>query len=229
MYKNIEIINKIHHKDKYVKVVENLLFAKEQINAPITIAEFFLACKDYPIVFAKDAKTEEWFATVLLGIKDKNLFINDTGDWDKLNYIPAFFRRYPFIFLNQENSEELILGIDKEYLTKNKKDKKLFDDNENSEVLNGVVNFLNQYQNDAKSTSKFIKQLAEWQLLEEKSVSGTTQTNEQFKINGFYIVNEIKLKHLSKKRKEELCNKDLMPLITAHLISLSNIEKLRFK
>lgn len=229
MYKNIEIINKIHHKDKYIKIVENLLFAKEQINAPITIAEFFSACKDYPIVFAKDAKTGEWFASVLLGIKDKNLFIDDKGNWDKLHYIPAFFRRYPFIFLNQENTEQLLLGIDKEYLTENEKDKKLFDENENSEVLNGVLNFLNQYQNDGKVTTNFIKQLAEWDLLEEKVATVVTQTKEQFNINGFYIVNEEKLKHLSKKRKEELCNKDLFPLITAHLISLSNIEKLRFK
>ena len=38
-------------------------------------------------------------------------------------------------------------------------------------------------------------------------------------------VNEEKLKHLSKKRKEELFNKNAIPLITAHLISLSNIKR----
>ena len=50
--------------------------------------------------------------------------------------------------------------------------------------------------------------------------------NEQFNTNSFFIVNEEKLKHLCKKRKEEICNKKVIPLITAHLISLSNIQKL---
>ena len=75
MYKNLEIINKINHKNKYIRSVGNFLFAKENTNAPITVAEFFSACKDYPIVFTKDSVTKDWFASVMLGIKDKkNVF-----------------------------------------------------------------------------------------------------------------------------------------------------------
>lgn len=79
------------------------------------------------------------------------------------------------------------------------------------------------------ATKEFVKQLDEWELLEEKIATVITPNQEQFNINGLYIVNEEKLKHLSKKKKDEICNKNAIPLITAHLISLSNIQKLGIK
>ena len=231
MYKNLEVISKVEHKDSNIKLVENFSYAKEEINAPVTVAEFYEACKNYPIVFAKD-KDNVWFASIMLGYKEKqNIFVDDKGEWEKLHYIPAAIRRYPFIFINQEKSEDLILGIEKDYLSSDKKDesRKLFEKEDNSELLNGVLKFLNQFQNDAKVTSNFIKQLADWDLLEEKVATILNSNQEKFIINGFFIVNEDKLKHLSKKKKEEICNKNLSPLITAHLISLSNIQKLGMK
>jgi len=231
MYKNLEVISKVEHKDSNIKLVENFSYAKEEINAPVTVAEFYEACKNYPIVFAKD-KDNVWFASIMLGYKEKqNIFVDDKGEWEKLHYIPAAIRRYPFIFINQEKSEDLILGIEKDYLSSDKKDesRKLFEKEDNSEFLNGVLKFLNQFQNDAKVTSNFIKQLADWDLLEEKVATIKTASNEQYNINGFFVVNEEKMRHLSKKRKEELCEKDMIPLITAHLISLSNIQKLGIK
>ncbi len=230
MYKDLEIVNKENHKNQSVREIKDFSYAKNIMNAPITVAEFFEACKNYPIFFAKD-KEENWFASVMLGYKENvNIFVDDKGTWDKLHYIPAFVRRYPFVFIEQK--EQLLLGIEKEFLSTDKKDesRKFFDDkNENTEFLNNVLNFLNQFQNDSTATKEFIKQLEEWELLEEKTATIINEKKEQFNINGFYIVNEEKLKHLSKKKKEEICSKNATPLITAHLISLSNIQKLGIK
>lgn len=230
MYKDLEIVNKENHKNQSVIEIKDFSYAKNIMNAPITVAEFFEACKNYPIFFAKD-KDNNWFASVMLGYKENvNIFVDDKGTWDKLHYIPAFVRRYPFVFIEQ--NEQLLLGIEKEFLSADKKDesRKFFDEkNENTEFLNNVLTFLNQFQNDSIATKEFIKQLDEWQLLEEKTATIINEKKEQFNINGFYIVNEEKLKHLSKKKKEEICNKNASPLITAHLISLSNIQKLGVK
>lgn len=228
MYKNLEIINTIEHKNSSIKQVENFLYAKEQVSVPVTIAEFFEACKNYPILFAKDTNNQ-WFASVMLGYKEKeNLFLDENGTWAKNHYIPAFIRRYPFVFVTQPN-EQLALAVESEYKSEDKKDdtRKLFgEDGQNSEFLSGVLNFLTQFQTDAKATAEFIKQLEVWELLEEKNATISTPNNETYNINGFYIVNEEKLKHLSKKKKEDICNNNAFPLITAHLISLSNISKL---
>lgn len=231
MYKDLEILNKENHKNHSVREVKDFSYAKNLTSAPITVIEFFEACKNYPILFAKD-KNDNWFASVMLGFKEnENIFVDDKGTWDKLHYVPAFVRRYPFIFVEQ-NEEQLLLGVEKEFLSLDKKDesRKFFDDkNENTEFLNNVLNFLNQYQNDSIATKEFIKQLDEWELLEEKVATIINEKKEQFNINGFYIVNEEKLKHLSKKKKEEICDKNATALITAHLISLSNIQKLGVK
>ena len=168
-------------------------------------------------------------ATVMLGYKEKeNTFVDEKGTWAKHKYIPAHIRRYPFIFVTDNKSSQLTLGVQKDYKIKTQKDenRKLFDkDGNNSKFLNGILGFLNQYQKDSIETSSFIKQLDEWELLEEKNAKVIVSKDEQYNINGFYVVNEEKLKHLSKKRKEELFNKNAIPLITAHLISLSNIKR----
>ena len=228
MYNNLEAINKITDKDVSIKEIKDYSFAKTQMNSPITISEFYESCKDYPIFFVKDANNS-WMATVMLGYKEKeNTFVDEKGIWAKHKYIPAHIRRYPFIFVTDNKSSQLTLGVEKDYKIKTQKDenRKLFDkDGNNSKFLNGILGFLNQYQKDSIETSSFIKQLDEWELLEEKNAKVIVSKDEQYNINGFYVVNEEKLKHLSKNRKEELFNKNAIPLITAHLISLSNIKR----
>ena len=227
MYKKLEALNKIEHKNKGVTEVTDFLYSKELMNAPIALSEFFEACKNYPILFAKD-KDEKWFATILLGYKQgENLFVDEKGAWKELHYIPAFIRSYPFVLVNQENKKEMVFAVEGDYLNEKESSKKLFDkDGENSEFLNGVITFLNQFYADSLATADFIKQLDDWELLEEKIVNITNKKEEKFSFNGFFIINEEKLKHLSKKKKDDICEKNAYSLITAHLISLSNIQKL---
>jgi hypothetical protein len=228
MYTNIELINTITHKDSAIKAYDSFSYAKEMINAPITVAEFYECCKDYPIVFVKDAENN-WSASAMLGYEEKkNLFINDAGEWEKLRYVPASIRRYPFIYVAQENNQ-LSLGMESDAKSEAEADKerKLFDaDGKASEFLNGVLGFMNQFQNDAVLTANFIKQLEEWELLEERTAQIMTPDQKNYQINGFYTINEEKLQHLSKKKKQDICDKDAYPLITAHLISLSNVQRM---
>jgi hypothetical protein len=228
MYKNIELINTQSHKGHYVKAMENFSYAKEQMSAPITAAEFYESCKNYPIVFVKDA-ANNWSASVMLGyVENNNLHVDENGVWEKGNYIPASIRRYPFIFIAQEN-QELSLGIDTSALSEADEDKerKLFNDEEKpSQFTQGVLEFMNQFQRDAVATAGFIAQLDKWELLEEKSVQVITPDQKSHQINGFYTINEEKLQHLSKKKKQEICDQNVYPLITAHLISLSNVQRM---
>ena len=227
MYKQPQIINQEQHKTKALKEINALPQTKGMISSPIGFNEFYEACRDYPIFFAKD-KDNKWFSTALLGYKEgENLFVDKKGKWKELHYIPAFIRGFPFILVNQENKKEMVVSIDSEYLDEKKSSKKLFDENgNNSEFLNNVIGFLNQYYTDSLSANEFIKQLETWELLEEKVVNITNSKKEKFTLGGFFIVNEEKLKHLSKKKKDDICAKDAYSLITAHLISLSNIQKL---
>ncbi len=227
MYKKLEAINTANHKEASIKPVESIAYAKEHASAPVTLGEFYQACKDYPVVFAKDVH-DEWSAVAIFGLKEKeNLFIKD-DKWDSRSYLPAFFRKYPFIFARQDDTN-LVLAVDKEYIDPagGDENRKLFTtEGQNSTFLEGIMQFLNEYQKDAKRTANFIKALDELELLEMKNIQITDTAGEKFAINGFYVVNEEKLQHLSKKKQEKICNEGLMPFITAHQISLSSTQKL---
>ena len=228
MYNNLEPINKVTDKNVSINEVRDYSFSKEQMNSPITISEFYEACKDYPIFFVKD-NNNSWLATAMLGYKEKeNTFIDEKGIWVKHKYVPAYIRRYPFIFVTDNESSQLTLAVEKDYKVKSQKDdiRNLFDEKgNNSKYLDDILGFLNHYHKNSLETASFIKQLDEWGLLEEKNAKVVISKDEQYNVNGFYVVNEEKLKHLSKKRKEALFNKNVIPLITAHLISLSNIQR----
>ncbi len=228
MYQHVEPINSITHLTWGIKEMKAFSYAKELIHAPITIAEFYEACKDYPIVFAKDS-SEMWTALALIGYQKKNLFIDEKGEWEKNRYIPAFIRRYPFIFIAQPKSEELTLAFDvtcKEENIQHEERAFFTKEGKATPFLENTMRFLTQFQNDAKATAEFIKQLSDWGLLEERMANIVTPSGETFTLNGFFVVNEEKLRHLSKKRKEEVYEKNVIPLITAHLISLSNVQRM---
>jgi hypothetical protein len=231
MYQNVEIINHEQHKNKSLKELKDFSLTKEMISVPVSFNEFYEACRDYPIFFAKDADGK-WFATALLGVNNKNLYLDENGQWKKGAYIPAFFRRYPFILVksDENNEESLTLAIDSgtlEDTNESNKARAFFnDDNTPTEFAKGAFGFLLELNNGAKATSEFIKDLDEWELLIEQAANIVDTEGNTHTINGFFTVNEEKMTHLSDKKKAEICKKGAIPLITAHLISLGNIRRM---
>lgn len=226
MYNNVELILKDQHKDAGVANVEGFAHAKELSTSMITMSEFYEACKNYPIVFSKNEE-EGWFSVALLGLEQTNKFVNEDGSWKEDCYIPAYVRRYPFIYV--QNKDELLLGFDADHQVDKKEagDRCFFDDKgEKSEFVDKVLNFMNQVQTSTTATKEFIETLDEMELLEESNITGTNAEGKEVTVTGFWILKEEKLNKLTQKNKTALCKKNYMQPITAHLISLSNIQRL---
>src|SRR5471032_2893608 len=63
---------------------------------PISYAEFGIASRDYPIVFASTDEGKTFAPVVVVGmVGGENLFV-DGAKWDPSVYVPAYVRRYPF-------------------------------------------------------------------------------------------------------------------------------------
>ena len=91
MYKRLEILNKIEHKNKGISEITDFSYSKNLVNAPITLSEFFESCKNYPIFFSKD-KDDKWFSSVLLGYKEnENLFTDEKGIWKSYIIFPLLY------------------------------------------------------------------------------------------------------------------------------------------
>ena len=226
MYNNIELIRKDDHQDSGVANIEGYAHAKELTTSMITMGEFYQSCKNYPIVFAKNEE-EGWFAVALLGLEKENKFLNEDGTWREGCYIPSYIRRYPFIYI--KNEDDLLLGFDATHKIKKDDagDRYFFDEKgETTEFVSNVLTFMNQVQNSTKETKEFIEILAEMDVLEESTITGKNSKGKDVAVNGFWILKEEKLDKLTKKNKAKLCEKNYMQPITAHLISLSNIPSL---
>ena len=226
MYKNIELVTFDEQKDSGVANVENFAQAKSITSAPITMNEYYESCKNYPILFAKNADGV-WFSLALLGLDDKNQFIDENGVWNKNCYVPSHMKRYPFLFI--EDNNKLLLAFDTEHkVSKDEAEERYFfeENGEQSPFLKQVVNSMSQVNTFTKVTHDFIKLLDELGIVEESGISGKDAEGKDISVGGFWIVKEDKFVQLSQKEKAKLCKKGYMQPLTAHLISISNIQKL---
>jgi len=89
----------------------------------LSFAEFVVAARDCPIVFARaGGGAKACVPVIVLGLGDRsNLFIGDSGDWDPDCYLPAYVRRYPFCISKVCDGEgkpgsERIVCVAKSYL-----------------------------------------------------------------------------------------------------------------
>jgi len=224
MYKNVKFVSK-ENKDLRVDSVKGYNYAKDLTQSIITIDEFYKASRSQPIVFSQN-KSGEYAATILLGLtENKNSFLDNDGKWVDAEYIPAYIRKYPFIFV--KDKEQLILAYDENCKEVNEKTgKKLFDqDGNESKYLENTMNFLTNYHQSSLKTNLFVKQLDELGLLEDANVSMTVK-EKKVTFTGFKKVSEEKLNALTDDQIMQLIKNGSYKLISAHLISLGNFEKL---
>ena len=190
MYNNIELITKDSHKDAGVANVDGYTHAKELTTSMITMSEFYQSCKNYPIVFTKNDE-EGWFSVALLGLEKENKFLDENGAWKEDCYIPAYIRRYPFIYI--KNEDDLLLGFDSDHKIKKDEagERNFFDEKEETTpFVTNVLTFMNQVQNSTKETKEFIETLVEMELLEESAITGKNADGKEISVNGFWILKE---------------------------------------
>src|SRR5258706_1773106 len=82
----------------------------------ISIAEFAVAARDYPIVFATFDGGNSFAPVIVVGLdQGANLLVDASGEWDRAAYFPAFVRRYPFciskLYVDGEPKSERVVCV----------------------------------------------------------------------------------------------------------------------
>ncbi len=231
IYDNIQPLSSEVHRNWAVQV-DNYSFASHMISVPVLATEIPFAAAEFPIVFSSTATEGEYIPLAIMGLREgENLVLNEKKQFTT-RYVPAFFRRYPFILGGDKSADTLTLCIDEASETVIKdggKGHRLFDDSgEQSPHLKGVVEFLKDYQYRAEMTKLFTKRLHELNLLEPMQANITFKGREDSNMNltGFYVVKKEKLKALSDADVTDLFKKDGLELIYSHIQSLSNLNVL---
>jgi hypothetical protein len=198
-------------------------FAAKQNLAPLLAAEFSQAAHCYPIVFVKNQ--EEVSAFAMLGLKPgENLLLDVKKQW-LVKYVPAVFRRYPFIMARvSEDKDEYVLCVDEESgLIADEGGTLLFDkDGNKSEALEKAMGFSAEYQKQVPLGQMFCALLQELDLLSPFNLN-LEDGEKTLKLEGLLRIDEQKLNELSDEDFLKLRSKGVFPLIYAHLFSLGAI------
>src|SRR6185436_9867390 len=103
IYENVVPVSRQRHANWSVEVGADYAFASKVNSVPLLAVEFPHAAAEYPIVFSgNDAAVMPVAVLGLLG--DQNMYLGDGGAWQG-RYIPAFVRRYPFVFSSADDGK----------------------------------------------------------------------------------------------------------------------------
>lgn len=203
-------------------------FAKEVNAVPVNLIELPQVCHFYPIAFSPDAAATP---VAITGLRDgENLFVHKDGSWEKHCYIPAYVRRYPFIFSEMPDSDQLTLCVDMDKNVVEENGEQPFFDAEGqpSALAKNALEFCKSYHAAAQKTLEFSKLLLSHDLLVEREAQINVPGNKRINFSGFKIIDEKKLESLGDKEFLELRKSGFLPFIYAHLFSGAQWQRLSF-
>lgn len=227
MFIKPELLDSVNHRKLKVKPISNFSFAKTQRHAPISHTEMLVASREYVIVFPKASdQPKEVLPVVLLGLQ-QNQFVNAEGQWIG-RYVPAHFRRYPFVLGNtdQRDAFNVLLDRESEFVSSTEGEALFDDQGEQTERLRSIVDFLTLFQREALFTTHFVETLRSAGVLMEQQIQQQSDGQNHVALVGFEVVDAQKLDALDDAQFIQWRKQGLLPLIYAHLASLQNIHQL---
>ncbi len=201
-------------------------FTKNVNAVPINMIEMPQICHFYPIAFSPDKNATP---VALMGLRDnENLFLDKKDEWAEHSYIPAYIRRYPFIFSEVPDSDQLTLCVDiNDNITEENGEQRFFDDEGAPTALSqNALEFCKSYHAAAQQTQEFSKALADSGLLVERSAEINVGGDKKINFSGFRIIDEQKLAEMADEDFMEWRRKGWLPFIYAHLFSGAQWQRL---
>lgn len=201
-------------------------FTKEVNAVPINMIEMPQICHFYPIAFSPDDNATP---VALIGLRDnENLFLDNKSEWIDNAYIPAYIRRYPFIFSEMPDSDQLTLCVDmNDDFVNEKASQKFFEkEDEPSQLAQNALEFCKSYHAAAQQTLEFSKAMAASGLLVDRHAEINIGDGKRINFSGFRIVDEQKLAEMDDKAFLEWRSKGWLPFLYAHLFSGAQWQRL---
>lgn len=196
-------------------------FAADTNSVPVLASELTVACKHYPIVFAVADVAQP---LAVLGLRSgENLFVDVEGQWARNYHVPAYVRRYPFIFLESPDQLQFTLCIDEDAPTVVAgTDNPFFRNGQPTEMTNNALEFCRAFQGDYAYTQEFAKALVEADLLIENRADIELKNGEKLSLSGFRIIDEKRFNNLPDATFLNWRDRGWLHLVYCHLMSVSN-------
>jgi hypothetical protein len=225
IYESAVPVSAARHANWSVEVGADYGFSRKVNSVPLMAVEFPHAAAEYAIVFS--GTPEAFIPAVILGMRgEENLYLSGQGGW-QAKYIPAFVRRYPFVFSSSQDGKTFTLCVDEAFPGFNQagRGQRLFgEDKKPTPYVSNVLKFLEQYQIEFRRTQAFCAKLKDLALLEPMRAQANLPSGERLALTGFMAVSREKLKGLPGDKLAELAKTDELELLYLHLQSMRNFQ-----
>lgn len=229
LYNGLQPVSRQLHADWKLGAVEPKPLLANTHAIPLTVEEFGVAQRFYPIVFSAG---DSPVPLALMGLNEGvNVFFGEGAHATPPNlYVPAYVRRYPFLLARlRPDSDELSLCFDPSAnaLGPDMDGPALFDGDKPSEATTNLMQFCESFEQAGARTQGFVDELKRLELLMDGEVSIQPEGAAQpYIYRGFQMVDEKKLYDLRGDELRKLNQSGALPLIFAHLFSLPTIREL---
>ena len=222
LFRDPQLLTKEAHGGKGVaRPTRPFQFCEHVRAVPLTVSEIASAMKHYPVIFSAE---DNPLPMAVVGIIDeRNLFVDDNGEWDNSVYIPGYIRRYPFALAGDNNSDRMAIIVDGAYegIT-TKPDTPFFDGDKPSEAMNQAMEFCKSYEQETLVTRDFAKRLADVGVIKSQVAQYTPQGGEAAPFAQYFGIDEQALSDLSDEKFLELRKSNILPILYAQLMSMGN-------
>lgn len=228
IYESVVPISIDRHREWSVTQGDVFPFAQDLNSCPIMSTEFLQAAQDMPIIFGKhDGGFTPMCA--LAFEQGKPGYMDKDGKW-KGRYVPAFIRRYPFVFAKHGDGDDFALCIDEKYSGFDETGKtgdRLFDGDEPSDFLNTQKELAKNYEVESRRTNVLCELLEQHNLFDPMSAQVSMPDGSKRALTGFHVISKERLKALPDDVVKDMFDRDVIELIYIHLMSMRNMELLR--
>jgi hypothetical protein len=227
-YNAIEPLNFTQHGKMKVRTMLRMPQIAATHAIPVTVDEFTLVQRHYPIVFSIG---DNPIPIALMALNEGiNVFLDQDGrPLDNSLYVPAYIRRYPFLLARlRPDSDELSLCFDPTANAVGEFDEgePLFNGEQPSDATQAILQFCEQFEAAGQRTAAFVEELTKGELLMEGEVAIQPEGAQQpFVYRGFRMVDEDKLRNLRGDELRKMNQSGLLALIYAHLFSLAQMRE----
>lgn len=228
LFNDLTPLSSVEHADWKAKASDSLPALAQNHAIPVTVDEFSVAQRHYPIVFSSG---DSPVPLALMGLNEGvNTFVDADGKLLDQVYVPAYVRRYPFLLARlRENTDELSLCFDPTAgaIGPFEEGDPVFVDGQPSDSIKTMLEFCEQFEQAGQRTTAFMQELVNAELLMEGEVSiQLVDSDQPFVYRGFQMVNEEKLRDLRGDTLRKMMQSGLLPLVHAHLFSLGLMREI---
>jgi hypothetical protein len=218
LYKRPEPLTSENYAGKSLAADVDQRFTRTTNSVPLNGIEFAPAQRHYPIVFSDEARP---FPMAIVGLRNaENLFLGAGGRWESGLYLPAYIRRYPFIFMTGPDQKQFTLCIerDTDFVIEGDSNP-LFREGQPTELTKNALAFCSSFQIEYEKTRAFAAALLERELLESRTADIDLGNGQKVIFGPFRTVDEAKLAALPDAVVADWLRRGWLAWIYAHLLS----------